>query len=105
MFALHAVIPSVPLLDPVYPASARHSIDPISPPVPLNNGQGEQKATPDSALYVFAIHAVKPSVPLLDPVYPALATQAVTEVEPVAPPLAELSGHSLQAASDGWAAL
>ena len=84
---------------PVYPASAKHPLSaavPVALPVPELEGHAEHVAEPVSALTVSAAHAV--GVPPSGPVYPAFATHAVTAVEPVKPPVAELGGQSEHAA-------
>ena len=70
---------------------------PVALPVPEWVGHVEHAAEPDTALKWSAKQAVKG--PPSRPVYPVFATQAVAAVEPVASPLAELSGQSVHAAA------
>ena len=63
------------------------ALEPVEPPVAELVAQVVQVAAPVEVLYVFAEHAVK--APPFGPVYPAIATHAVTAVEPVAPPVVE----------------
>ena len=91
---------------PVKPASAKHPLSaavPVALPVPELEGHAEHVAEPVSALKVFAAHAV--GVPPFEPVYPLSVTQAVTAVEPMMPPVAELGGQPVHPASAGAAAL
>ena len=91
---------------PVYPGSAKHPLSvavAVAVPVPEWVGQPVQSAFPVAALKLSAKQASKG--PPSGPVYPAFATQAVSAVEPVAPPFAELVGQLLQAVADVSAAL
>ena len=62
-----------------------------------------QAVAPVSALKASAKQAV--GVPPSGPVYPAFATQAVTAVDAVVPPVAELARQLSQAVADVSAAL
>ena len=105
VFAEHATHdPDVPV-DPVgqlgvHPPSAAV---PELPPVPEFDGQAVQPAEPATALNVSAMHA--DGVAPFGPVYPASATHAMLEVEPVLPSVAELLAQTSQAEADAPAAL
>ena len=70
---------------------------PVSPLVSELVGQAVHAASPEAALDVPTTQAV--GVPPSGPVYPASATQAVAAVEPVKPPVAELSEQFEHAAA------
>ena len=94
----------VPL--PMKPASARQlpcAAVPELPPVPEFDGQAVQAAEPEASLNVSATHA--DGVAPFGPVYPASATHAMLEVEPVLPSVAELLTQLPQAEADAPAAL
>ena len=76
---------------------------PVKVPVPELDGQSAQVAEPEASLNVSATHA--DGVAPFCPVYPASATHAVLEVEPVLPSVAELLTQLSQAEADAPAAL
>ena len=84
--ALQVLLPLSPTV-PWYPGSHSHAdgdVEPCTPPVPEEPlGQGSHTAPPVDDLYVPASHSQHISARLsIEPVYPGLQTQSVTEVEP-----------------------
>ena len=95
----------VPPLLPVNPAAATQAViavEPVVLPVPELVGQLVHAAEPDATLKVAAAQAV---TELPAPVWPASATQALSAVEPVVLPVAELVGHAVHAAAEAVVAL
>ena len=91
---------------PVKPASAKQlpsAAVPELPPVPELDGQAVQVAEPEASLNLSATQA--DGVAPFGPLYPASATHAVLEVEPVLPSVAELLTQLSQAEADAPAAL
>ena len=91
---------------PEYPASARQPLSDAEPavfPVPELLGHAKHAAAPVSDLKVSAAHGI--GVIPFGPVYPASATHAMLDVEPVILLVVELLGQSVQASKDAATAL
>ena len=73
------------------------AVEAVTPPEPELLGHAEHFEAPKAALNVSAAHAV--GVPPSSPVYPAVATQALITIEPVAASVPELFGQSEHAAA------